>query len=192
MNIFYNIELRSGTHKVGLYPDSSISEDYDFVLPGMAPQQGYFLVWNSTKGALEWSDTSSLNSPATDSNTFTVNNDLTGGDSPTENCSFIVNRGIESNALLNWNETTDKWEKGITGTLVSISGTYTTTFGNADLTANILTITHNLNGYPSVTIVDNNNIGIGMSPTYTSTNAFTIDFSKVGTLTGVWKLTAIL
>lgn len=192
MNIFYNLIIRSGSNKVEIFPDSAISADYNFVLPATAPTNGFFLVWNDTKQALEWSDTSSLSSPSTESSTFTINNDLTGSDTPTENCSYVVNRGQEDNAVLTWDETLDKWVIGTTGNTKPVSTNYTATFGNVDIVANVLTINHNLNGNPNVTIIDNNNIGIGMSPTYTNSNTFTLDFTRIGTITGVWKITATL
>lgn len=43
-----------------------------------------------------------------DSNQLTMNVDVTG--TPTENVSFIVERGTSPNVNLRWNETDDKWE----------------------------------------------------------------------------------
>lgn len=72
-----------------------------------------------------------------------------------------------------------------TGTVVKYRGT----FVNADLTAGILTVTHNLN-VDTVSVVVKDNNGEQVLPGLvdeTSNNAVTIDLSAFGTLTGTWE-----
>jgi len=68
--------------------------------------------------------------------------------------------------------------------------TYGTTFDNADLTAGVLTVTHNLsNQYNVVVIVDNNNKTVVPDEiTHTSTSACSVDLSSYGTITGTWNV----
>jgi hypothetical protein len=67
---------------------------------------------------------------------------------------------------------------------------YLSSFTNANLTAGILTVTHNLGvQYGSVTIVDNT--GKEILPddvTFTSTTALAVDLTSYGTLTGTWQV----
>jgi len=62
-------------------------------------------------------------------------------------------------------------------------------FTNGDLTAGILTVTHNLNKqYVSVTVYNNSDlIIIPDDVTATSVNVSTIDLLSFGTLTGTWQ-----
>lgn len=69
-------------------------------------------------------------------------------------------------------------------------GSYTTTFVNGDLTAGILTVTHNLNQTPVlVQVFDNNNLMISPDEIdLTSNNVADIDLTSFGTLTGTWSV----
>ena len=67
---------------------------------------------------------------------------------------------------------------------------YTESFTDADLVANVLTVTHGLGtAYPAVSVYDNNNELARVSVVSTSTTTFTIDF--FGTITGTWHCTVI-
>jgi len=65
-------------------------------------------------------------------------------------------------------------------------------FDDGDLTAGILTHTHNLSEqYPVVQIYDNNNLMVIPDEiTATSTSVSTIDLSSFGTITGTWRCVA--
>ena len=68
--------------------------------------------------------------------------------------------------------------------------TYTQTFVDADLTAGVIAITHNLSDqYPVVQIYDNsNNVIIPDEITATSTSVTTLDLSGFGTLVGTYRV----
>jgi len=53
-------------------------------------------------------------------NIITLNSDYTGSN-PTENSGLEVKRGTQTNASIIWDETTDKWKAGLTGSEVEIS-----------------------------------------------------------------------
>ncbi len=70
-------------------------------------------------------------------NIVLLNNGVTG--SPSLNAGIEVERGTSDNASIIWNETTDKWTAGITGSEIAIARKYVTT-----TTGTTHTITHGL------------------------------------------------
>lgn len=90
------ITYNSSNGSIGL--DSSASVEFvDLILTGN-------LVVNGT--------TTSINTVEmqVSDNIITLNSDLTALTPPTENAGIEVNRGIEHNVGIRWNETTDKWQ----------------------------------------------------------------------------------
>jgi hypothetical protein len=74
-------------------------------------------------------------------------------------------------------------------TNLSAAGLFTGTFTNSNLTAGVLTITHNLNNQaPIIFVYDNNNRWIVPDEvTASSANAVAVDLSSFGTLSGTWR-----
>jgi hypothetical protein len=70
-------------------------------------------------------------------NIVVLNGNITG--TPSLNAGIEVERGTSSNASITWNETSDKWTAGITGSEVAIARKYVTT-----TTGTTHTIVHNL------------------------------------------------
>ncbi len=73
--------------------------------------------------------------------------------------------------------------------------THKESFGNVDLTAGVLTVTHNLNSeFPSSVIVwDNNSLIISPDDIEsTGVNTLTVDLSSYGTITGTWNVSIII
>ncbi|CAB5221746.1 hypothetical protein UFOVP359_48 [uncultured Caudovirales phage] len=70
-------------------------------------------------------------------NIVLLNNGITG--SPSLNAGIEVERGTSDNASITWNEGTDKWTAGITGSEIAIARKYVTT-----TTGTTHTITHGL------------------------------------------------
>jgi hypothetical protein len=68
---------------------------------------------------------------------------------------------------------------------------YTTTFANANLTAGVLTVTHNFNNQyvGEVVITDNNSkVVIPDEVTYTNTTTLAVDLSSYGAIAGTWRV----
>jgi hypothetical protein len=82
---------------------------------------------------------------------------------------------------------------GGTAAATPTSTTFNQSFADGDLTAGVLTVTHNLGTqYNGVTVYDNN--GDVIQPddiTATSVNVTTIDLTSYGTLTGTWQAVII-
>jgi hypothetical protein len=72
------------------------------------------------------------------------------------------------------------------------TGSYTTTFTNSSLVANILTVTHSLNDMHALSVIIENNSGKMLGPpddiVYVDANSLTIDFTSLAPLTGTWYL----
>lgn len=116
------------------------------------------------------------------------------GSTPSTNASYSVERGTLTNASLRWNETTDRWEAGFDDNLLDIAREASTTFTNANISSNSFVFTHNLRASgkdPSIIVKNNNNVQVLLGVTFTSSDSVTLDFSRVGTLTGTWQVTAI-
>jgi hypothetical protein len=74
---------------------------------------------------------------AVEDNIVLLNKNVTG--TPSANAGIEVERGTSDNASILWNETTDKWTAGITGSEIAIARKYVTT-----TTGTTHTITHGL------------------------------------------------
>ncbi len=105
----------------------------------------------------------------------TINSGHTG--TPTDNAGIAVNRGTEDSRGLRWNESADQWEhQKSTGTWVPM-GTGMFIFDQG-LPSAIWTITHNLEKFPSVSVVDTAGTIIMGEVSYDSINQLTINFSS--------------
>jgi hypothetical protein len=74
---------------------------------------------------------------AVEDNIVLLNKNVTG--TPSTNAGIEVERGTSDNASITWNETSDKWTAGITGSEIAIARKYVTT-----TTGTTHTITHGL------------------------------------------------
>lgn len=54
-------------------------------------------------------------------NNILLNSDVLPTETPTENAGISVNRGTETNSVLEWNETTDEWQAGVAGDMVALT-----------------------------------------------------------------------
>ncbi len=189
MNNFYSLYLQTSTNQIEVYPNSGLSVDYNLVLPSTAPTSNTILRWNASISSLEWYDLSNISANSTPTSTFTLLSTVTG--TPSSNASYTVNRGTSDAATISWNETTDKWEIGVVGAIKSVGRSYSLTFTNSDLVSSVLTVTHNLGVKPVIQVFDNNDVEIGVDVTHTSSNVFTLNLSRMGTLAGTWELTAV-
>lgn len=75
-------------------------------------------------------------------NILRLNSDVTG--TPSEDGGFEVERGTEANAQLLWQEGADQFAAGIAGSLRRVALSVGQSFTDGDLTAGVLTFTHNL------------------------------------------------
>jgi hypothetical protein len=123
---------------------------------------------------------------------LTMLSDYTGS-TPSTDVNFTVKRGTLTNASLRWNESTDRWQGGLDDNLLDLSRTASVDITNADISGGNYVFTHNLKAStkdPTVTVKRSDNREIKLGVTFTSADSVTIDFSRVGTLTGTWKITA--
>jgi len=83
---------------------------------------------------------------------------------------------------------------GLSGADLHINKGYSLDFDNADLSAGVLTVTHNLNKQfvAGVTITDNNGKVIWADDVdFTGVNTLTIDLTSYGTIAGTWHVEII-
>jgi len=113
-----------------------------------------------------------------DDNLVVLNSNVTG--SPTENAGLEIERGTSANAVLRWNETTDKWETTNDGSTYSVIATNgnialgTDTSGNymSDLTQGTgVTITHTPGEGSNATIAIGQAVGTSASVTFANVTA---------------------
>lgn len=114
------------------------------------------------------------------------------GSSPTENGGILIERGSLTNAALLWDESSDRWMAGLAGSEVPLARKYSTTFTSTNLTAGILTVTHNLGQqYCNVEILDGSNKRVMPDEiTFGGANSLTVELSAAsfGTIVGTWKV----
>lgn len=124
-------------------------------------------------------------------NIIELNTNVTG--TPTEDSGIQVERGTSTNAQLLWNETDDEWTAGLAGSLKRLALSYSANFTSASLTANVLTVSHNLGfQYPSVTIIDNNNRKIIPDEiTFSTANSLSVDLTSFATIPGTWHVSVV-
>jgi hypothetical protein len=114
--------VKTGTIQVGLPNDVTIA--------GTLTVSGDLDV----AGAINSVSTSTIN---VEDNLFLLNSTVTG--TPSLNAGIEVERGTSTNASFLWNETSDKWTAGISGSEIEIARKYVTT-----TTGTTHTITHGL------------------------------------------------
>jgi hypothetical protein len=112
-------------------------------------------------------------------NIFVLNSNVTG--TPSANAGIEVERGTSTNASITWNETTDKWTAGLTGSEVEIARKYAETLATS---ATSYTITHNLNSldvvasvYGTSTNSSNANQKVETGVVLVDANSITIEFN---------------
>jgi hypothetical protein len=123
--------------------------------------------------------------------TITLLSEYTGS-TPSTNTAIITNRGSLAQALLQFDESDDTYKAGLGDNLKPLTRTDSGTFTNASISGGLLTITHNLRGTnkdPNVVIKRNDGKQILMGVTYVNENTLTVDFSRVGAITGTWQYT---
>jgi hypothetical protein len=109
-------------YTIGLPNDVTIGGD--FIVTGNLTVNGTTTTLNTDTLAVE-------------DNIVLLNSNITG--TPSTNAGIEVERGTSANASITWNETSDKWTAGISGSEVAIARKYVTT-----TTGTTHTITHNL------------------------------------------------
>lgn len=111
-------------------------------------------------------------------NRILLNRNVTG--TPTEDAGIEIERGTATNSFLQWNETTDKFECGDTGNILQIARSNNGTFTSANLTANVLTINHNLRTpNAEITIRNPSGLKIEFDTTTVSNNSTSVDMSRL-------------
>lgn len=137
-------------------------------------------------------DTQSSTNTNIGDSTLTMLSGYTGS-SPSTDAAFTVKRGTLSNASLKWVETTDVWQAGLDSNLLNLARSSAVAITNASISGGVYTFTHNLGNTdrdPTVVVKRNDGRQIMLGVTFSNANSCVVDFSKVGTLTGTWTLTA--
>lgn len=110
---------------------------------------------------------------------------------PSENAGLSVRRGTQNDADLLWLESTDVWVCGANNNLKPIARREEKTIVNADLSSNIYVFNHGLGVLPIVQVISDTNEITGLKIVHTNASTCSIDFSRVGSLTGSWRVIAI-
>lgn len=123
----------------------------------------------------EGAETTLSNTVAIKDNFPVINSGLTGV--PSGNAGITVNRGLEDSRGLRWEESADRWEhQRASGSWAEIGiGMYEHDQG---LPSAVWVITHNLEKFPSVTVVDTSNTVLVGQIEYNSLNQLTITFAS--------------
>jgi hypothetical protein len=114
------------------------------------------------------------------------------GTTPATDVNFTVKRGTQTNASLRWNEAVDRWQVGLDDNLRDISRTASTQITNANISGGNFVFTHNLrctDKSPTIVVKRDDGRQIALGVTFTSVDTVTIDFSRVGTISGTWEIT---
>lgn len=111
---------------------------------------------------------------------------------PTLNGGIRLRRGGQSSAQVLWSETKKLWTVGTELVSEVVTRTKTINITNASLTAGVYIWNHGLSGetFPHIVITNNLNVSVGMKVIHNTIDQSTIYFTRVGVLTGTWKLTA--
>ncbi|NJM20429.1 MAG: hypothetical protein HC907_17825 [Richelia sp. SM1_7_0] len=116
-------------------------------------------------------------------NKITLNSGFTGA--PTEDAGIEIERGTSANAFIQWNETTDLFEAGVTGSLLRLIRESTGTIVAGNISGNTVTVTHNLgNQHPELTVKRTDGVIISFAYTATNANSLTFDQSRSGSTVG--------
>jgi hypothetical protein len=118
------VEVSGSTGSVTIGLPDDITIDGDLVVQGDLTVNGDVTTLNTATMNVE-------------DNIFVLNSNVTG--TPSANAGLEVERGTSDNASITWNETSDKWTAGITGSEIAIARKYVTT-----TTGTTHTITHGL------------------------------------------------
>jgi hypothetical protein len=125
------VEVSGSTGSVTIGLPDDVTVDGDLVVQGDLTVNGDVTTLNTATMNVE-------------DNIFVLNSNVTG--TPSANAGLEVERGTSDNASITWNETSDKWTAGITGSEIAIARKYVTT-----TTGTTHTVTHNL-GTSDVTV----------------------------------------
>lgn len=138
-------------------------------------------------GQIETQNTTTVN---LGDNLLYLNANFTTG-TPTVDAGFSVRRGSLTNSSFLWDETNDRFVAGLDDNKLPVDRWATVGITNANISNGSYTFTHNLKKqFPSVVVTDNSNRRIMLNVTYTDANSCVIDFSRTGTLSGTWNITA--
>lgn len=111
---------------------------------------------------------------------------------PSLNGGVRLKRGGQSSAQVLWSETKKLWTIGTELVSEVVTRTKTINITNASLTAGIYIWNHGLSGetFPNIVVTNNLNVNVGMRIIHNTIDQSTIYFTRVGVLTGTWRLTA--
>lgn len=115
------------------------------------------------------------------------------GSTPNTDVNFTVKRGTLTNSSIRWNEALDRWQVGLDDNLLDVARVISVQIANANISGGNYVFTHNLrcvNKDPIVVVKNNNNQQILLGMTFTNSDSVTIDFSRVGSISGTWTVTA--
>ena len=124
-------------------------------------------------------------------NKINLNSNMDEQATPVLDSGLIVHRGIENDALLTWNETSDQWQIGLdTGPQHAIARKYSALIGDGSLTS--YPVTHNLNTRDvTVEVYDVANYAtVETDIVRTSDNVVTISFA-VAPASGSYKVVIV-
>jgi hypothetical protein len=120
-------------------------------------------------------------------NILLLNSNYTGS-SPTENGGIEVKRGTLTNASFIWNESSDRWQAGLTGSELDLMRVKEIPFTSGDLTSGVASLTHNLGRKPIMWKVwSNTDTDVTPGAIAASSNQITLDFGAI-TISGTWTL----
>lgn len=120
-------------------------------------------------------------------NVITLNSDYVGS-TPTENAGFEVNRGTLTKANVLWNESSDRFMVGLSGAELDIARVVELVFTSTNVSAGVVSLTHNLGRRPVNWQVYNNTFdAVFPDVTAASTNTITLNVGTA-TVAGTWTV----
>ena len=123
-------------------------------------------------------------------NFITLNSDYSGS-TPTENAGFEVNRGTLTRANFLWNESTDRFMVGLAGAELDVARVVEINFTSTNVSAGVVSLTHNLGRRPVSWQVYNNNFdAVFPDINAASTNSISLNIGSV-TVAGTWTVVLI-
>lgn len=187
---FHNQNTDTGTNALSFQIDTSNTG------PRIKNNAGVLEVRNAADSALadlnvrkitaQQVDYAQVNTVAYGDAIVDLNADYTGS-TPTENAGVRVNRGSLTAAFIGWDESNDRYMAGLEGSELPLARIASGTFTSANLTAGVLTVTHNLGRqYVVDRYYDQNGDAFTPQTTATSGNVLSANFGTA-TVTGTWS-----